>query len=250
MLPTLRLLISSAAACLLLAACGGGNSLVPKVATPAANGGNPAVARTPLGQTGRPAAPTQPALAPPTATQPPAPASVDTYTVVAGDTPNAIANKLNVASDRSDAWVAQLLSMNNTTASGLQIGQVLKLPPGGTTGGAPPAPGPGLPPANATRAPNASPVAGAPVIVQLTSPIGREQEGTLRVKAAANQGCNPTHLLANGSISGDDGLGPKTADAGGNLSWTFVVPKTTPTGEGSMRVICAGNVVAAPLVVN
>jgi hypothetical protein len=84
----------------------------------------------------------------------------------------------------------------------------------------------------------------------MKSPIGRGQELTLRVRAGASQGCSPTHLLPNGRVSGASGLGPKLADAGGNVSWTFVIPDNTPVGEGSIRVICAGNVVAAPLVVN
>src|SRR5437773_1270959 len=103
-------------------ACGGGGSLVPK-ATPAVNQGSdgPAVARTPLARPGATTAPPGPG---PAATQPPAPTAGPalSYTVESGDTPNAIANKLNVPSDRADAWVAQMLSMNNTTASGLQIG--------------------------------------------------------------------------------------------------------------------------------
>jgi hypothetical protein len=192
------------------------------------------------------------------ATQPPAPTAgpLLTYTVEAGDTPNAIANKLNVPSDRADAWVAQLLSMNNTTASGLQIGQVLKLPPGATS--APPPTGPtgstgstgSTGPIVTPRPVGGTPGPGAPMIVQLTSPVGRNQEVTLRVRAGANQGCSPTHFLATGGVSGADGLGPRLTDSGGNVSWTFKIPDNTPVGEGSVRVICAGNVVAAPLVVN
>src|SRR4051794_18567244 len=115
------LVLSSLAFACLVAACGGGNSLVPKV-TPASQGNNgPTVARTPFGGT-RPG--TTPGAPAPVATQPPtAPVPVQTYTVVSGDTPNAIAGKLNVPSDRIEAWVAQMLTLNNTTASGLQIGQ-------------------------------------------------------------------------------------------------------------------------------
>jgi hypothetical protein len=86
--------------------------------------------------------------------------------------------------------------------------------------------------------------------VQLTSPVGRGQEVTLKVQTGASQGCSPTHLLPNGKVSGAAGLGPRLTDGGGSVTWTFVIPPDTPTGEGSVRVICAGNVVAAPLVVN
>ena len=235
-------------------ACGGGGSLVPK-ATPAANQGNdgPSVARTPFGRPG--ATTTAPGPGPATTPQPaalPTPGPVLTYTVESGDTPNAIANKLNVPSDRSEAWVAQMLSMNNTTASGLQIGQVLKLPPGATSGPPPPTNGSTGPtgPIVTPRPPGGTPGPGAPSIVQLTSPVNRGQEVVLRVRAGANQGCSPTHLLPNGGVSGADGLGPRLTDSGGNVSWTFTIPGNTPVGEGSIRVICAGNVVAAPLVVN
>jgi hypothetical protein len=170
-----------------------------------------------------------------------------TYTVVSGDTPNAIASKLNVPSDRIEAWVAQLLTMNNTTASGLQIGQELKLPPGASTA---PQPAPGPNTSGTPRPPTGTSVPGAPVIVQLTSPVGRNQEVTLRVRAAASQGCSPTYLLPNGGVSGADGLGPRLTDSSGNVTWTFTIPGNTPVGEGVIRIICAGNVVAAPLVVN
>jgi LysM repeat protein len=230
-------------------ACGGGGSLVPK-ATPVSKD-SPAVARTPLVRAGATTAPPGPG---PAATQPPAPTAgpILTYTVESGDTPNGIANKLNVPSDRAEAWVAQMLSMNNTTASGLQIGQVLKLPPGATSG-PPPSTGPGGPstaPIVTPRPVGGTPGPGAPVIVQLTSPVGRNQEVTLRVRAGANQGCSPTHFLATGGVSGADGLGPRLTDSSGNVSWTFKIPDNTPLGEGSIRVICAGNVIAAPLVVN
>jgi hypothetical protein len=166
--------------------------------------------------------------------------------VVAGDTPGGIAEKLNVPSDRRSAWTNELLAMNNTTASALQIGQVLRLPAGATSA---PAPGPSLPPPNATRSPLSTPAPGAPVIVELTSPVARGAEVTLRVRAGASQGCSPTHLLPDGKVSGAAGLGPRLADPGGNVEWKFTIPGNTPVGEGSVRVICAGNVVAAPLVV-
>lgn len=247
MQPKIPLAVIAALLCLAMACGGGGGSLVPK-ATPANAGSEaPAVARTPLrGANTTPAAPgPNPAGArPPAAT----PAPLLSYTVASGDTPNAIANKLNVPSDRVDAWVSQLLSMNNTTASALQIGQVLKLPPGASSVPLPSVPQPG--PVVTPRPPGGTPAPGAPVIVELTSPVARGREVVLRVRAATNQGCSPTHLLPNGGVSGAEGLGPKLTDSGGNVTWSFIIPPNTPVGEGSVRVICAGNVVAAPLVVN
>jgi LysM repeat protein len=246
MQPKTALSLAAVLLCLSVA-CGGGGSLVPRAqATVNQGSGGPAIARTPLVRPDATTAPPGPA-----ATQPPAPAAgpVLSYTVESGDTPNAIANKLNVPSDRTEAWVAQLLSMNNTTASGLQIGQVLKLPPGATSGPPPPSNRPAGPIVT-PRPVGGTPGPGAPVIVQLTSPVGRNQEVVLRVRAGTNQGCSPTHFLPAGGVSGADGLGPRLTDSGGNVSWTFKIPENTPVGEGSIRIICAGNVVAAPLVVN
>ena len=56
-------------------------------------------------------------------------ASGNTYTVAAGDSPVQIAAKLGVPLAQQDAWANQLLVLNNTTSTGLQVGQVLKLPP-------------------------------------------------------------------------------------------------------------------------
>jgi LysM repeat protein len=232
------------ATALCLAACGGGKSLVPRV-TPAEDSGGPAVARTPFTQSGGAGTRVAGPQGTPTVA---APAAVATYTVVSGDTPNGIAEKLNVMPAQRDAWVQQLLAMNNTTASGLQVGQVLRLPPSASTSPPPPAP-PGLPPST-PRPTGGTPQPAAPVILQLTSPVARDGEVTLRVRAVANTGCSPTHLLPNGGVSGSAGLGPKTVDGSGIVTWVFTVPGNTPLGEGSVRVICAGQVVAAPLVVN
>ena len=93
--------------------------------SPAATATRPAA--TPTAQT---AAPTPtPQLASPTPT--PRPTVVGgggTYTVVSGDNPHLIGQKYCVPTAQLDAWANQLLALNNTTASGLQVGQVLQLP--------------------------------------------------------------------------------------------------------------------------
>jgi LysM repeat protein len=52
-----------------------------------------------------------------------------TYTVVSGDYPVLIAEKLGVPEAQRLAWAQQMLALNGLTASGLQVGQVLQLPP-------------------------------------------------------------------------------------------------------------------------
>ena len=57
------------------------------------------------------------------------PSQATTYTVIAGDNPGAIAEKQGIPLAQRAAWIQQLLTLNNTTATTLQIGQVLRLPP-------------------------------------------------------------------------------------------------------------------------
>jgi LysM repeat protein len=52
-----------------------------------------------------------------------------TYTVLSGDFPLLIAQKLNVPDSLQAAWANQLLSLNGIDAASLQVGQVLQLPP-------------------------------------------------------------------------------------------------------------------------
>jgi LysM repeat protein len=91
--------------------------------------GTPAAGATPTRPAGTPGAATP---TPGTAATPRpggTPGAGGTYTVVSGDSPNGIATKLGVPAAQQQAWVAQLLQMNNTTANTLQIGQILQLPP-------------------------------------------------------------------------------------------------------------------------
>lgn len=65
-----------------------------------------------------------------------------TYTVVAGDYPLLIAEKLGVPEGQREAWVQALLELNGVSAENLQVGQVLRLPAGTPGGGATPTPTP------------------------------------------------------------------------------------------------------------
>jgi LysM repeat protein len=51
------------------------------------------------------------------------------YTVVAGDTPDGIAEKVGVPEASRDSWIEEMLALNGVTATTLQIGQELILPP-------------------------------------------------------------------------------------------------------------------------
>ena len=60
-----------------------------------------------------------------------------TYTVVSGDYPFLIAQKLGVPESQQAAWVQQLISLNGIDPSKLQVGQVLQLPAGTPSGASP-----------------------------------------------------------------------------------------------------------------
>jgi hypothetical protein len=93
-------------------------------------------------QTPGDAAPTQPAstgsqpgttggAAEPGATAAPqtTPFTQERYTVVSGDTPGGIAEKLGVPADIRDAWIEEMLALNGVTETTLQLDQELILPP-------------------------------------------------------------------------------------------------------------------------
>ncbi len=53
-----------------------------------------------------------------------------TYTVVSGDTPLVIAEKLNVPAAQQASWANELVALNGINPSSMQIGDVLDLPTG------------------------------------------------------------------------------------------------------------------------
>ena len=92
----------------------------PTGATPAgATGGQPT--------TGDPASTTPPSGA--TAAPEPTAFEQMRYTVVSGDTPGGIAEKVGVPADLRDAWIQEMLALNGVTETTLQLGQEIILPP-------------------------------------------------------------------------------------------------------------------------
>ena len=69
--------------------------------------------------------------APPAGTAAAAPTAFtqEHYTVVSGDTPGGIAAKVGVPEAVRDSWIEEMLALNGVTATTLQIGQTLILPP-------------------------------------------------------------------------------------------------------------------------
>jgi LysM repeat protein len=85
-----------------------------------------AVPRTPTPQ---PTTPPATATSPPATSTPSVGGGAGTYTVVSGDNPTAIGEKLGVPASQLAAWADQLVGLNNISPAGLQVGQVLQLPP-------------------------------------------------------------------------------------------------------------------------
>jgi beta-lactamase superfamily II metal-dependent hydrolase len=99
---------------------------------------------------------------------------------------------------------------------------------------------------NPTAAPVAQPTAAAtaPVsggleIVSVTSPINAGANATLKAQTAPNASCSIAVNYKSGPSSAQ-GLGPKTANGSGIVSWTWKVgPRTTP-GSWRIDVTCNG----------
>lgn len=94
----------------------------PVATLPASTGGTAPVGQTGAGATPTTAPATTPAAAPTAFTQ-------ERYTVVSGDSPTVIAEKLGVPADIRSDWIEEMLALNGVTATTLQLGQELILPP-------------------------------------------------------------------------------------------------------------------------
>jgi nucleoid-associated protein YgaU len=113
----------------------GTSSLLPDAAgTP----GNVTAATSVPGAATQPATGAQPVTDPQASVSPasgstaaPAPTVFDQlrYTVVAGDTPSGIAEKVGVPAGIRDEWIQEMLALNGVTETTLQVGQELILPP-------------------------------------------------------------------------------------------------------------------------
>jgi hypothetical protein len=120
-------LLSVLFAAIALTACGGGLE-IPESPTGTPRAGTPgSAASVQPGATGSAAAPSSDAGA----ATPAAGGGLaqERYTVVEGDAPTIIAEKLGVPVERRAAWIQEMLAINNVTATTLRIGMELILPP-------------------------------------------------------------------------------------------------------------------------
>lgn len=76
-------------------------------------------------------------------------------------------------------------------------------------------------------------------ILSVTSPVDKGSLATLIVKTSPNASCTITVAYKSGP-SHASGLGPKSADAGGTVSWTWRVAAGTTSGTWPIDVTCNG----------
>lgn len=76
--------------------------------------------------------------------------------------------------------------------------------------------------------------------VQLVSVTGAPPGGRASVTAQTTPGasCSIAYTTPAGTRSSAEGLGTKTADPAGNVSWTWVIGRSTRPGDGSVVVTC------------
>jgi hypothetical protein len=71
----------------------------------------------------------------------------------------------------------------------------------------------------------------------VTSPIAAGSNSSITVRTNAGSTCAVT-VSYNGAPSTDSGLTPKTADAYGNVTWTWTVNSSVPAGSWPVKVTC------------
>ena len=84
-----------------------------------------------------------------------------------------------------------------------------------------------------------------PTISSVSSPVKKGGKATVQAKAGPNQSCNLDYVAPGGTKSTASGLGAKTADASGSVSWTWTIGGNTNPGPGKLTVTCGPQTVTA-----
>jgi hypothetical protein len=84
-------------------------------------------------------------------------------------------------------------------------------------------------------------------VQSLTSPIAPGMNASVTIKTTPTASCKIV-VEYNKVASQDSGLGPKTADEYGIVSWTWTVEKTAPLGKWPVTVTCEYNTRSAVVV--
>jgi hypothetical protein len=89
----------------------------------------------------------------------------------------------------------------------------------------------------ATPAPTPEPVAASISFVNAPLTARHGQSTTLIVKTAPNTGCSIQVVYKSGPSTAQ-GLGAKTSDGAGNVSWTWIVGSRTTLGQWPIYLTC------------
>ena len=73
----------------------------------------------------------------------------------------------------------------------------------------------------------------------IQSPVQAGSNSALSISTSGGANCTILVTYNNGVTSKDSGLSQKTADAYGQLSWTWTVEKTVPPGKYQVKATCA-----------
>jgi len=98
-----------------------------------------------------------------------------------------------------------------------------------------------------------SPATSAPRPVALTVTITRASYGSVTAQTAPGATCSASARLPSGRNSTAQGLDTHTADASGNIAWTYRTVSNTGAGTGTYTVTCSSagqsKTVTAPFTV-
>lgn len=91
---------------------------------------------------------------------------------------------------------------------------------------------------------------GATSIASLTSPVSAGQNAIIKVQTSPGASCSIVYTHPSGKTSTATGLDPKTADANGTVTWTWLISQQTqPLGNGKVLVTCGGKSAEATIVI-
>lgn len=98
---------------------------------------------------------------------------------------------------------------------------------------------PSLPPSTNPRATGPAPTSasGQVSFTSVRSPVARGSAAQVVVRTASGASCSITVTYRSGP-SAAQGLGPKSADAAGNVTWSWIVGDSTATGSWPIDVKC------------
>lgn len=103
-----------------------------------------------------------------------------------------------------------------------------------------PTPPPATPPPTGGPTPTPQPETSYQItIISLTSPVQQNTVAKLDIKTAPEARCGIKVALPSGGQSSAKGLEPKTADSGGNISWSWRINWNTKPGTATIDISCS-----------